>query len=136
LASGVAFAEARQRVSQARVTRRLPADGSGPRRLERAVRILGVGEGGDLILDDPVIPKPFATAIEGLAGGFSSQERPPGYGLARVLLGWTTGTLRLALGRRLWRNGGPSPDALAREWRRVARHRRRGRPASGLFAAG
>jgi hypothetical protein len=110
LASGVAFAEARQRVSQARVTRRLPADGSGPRRLERAVRILGVGERGDLIVDDPVMPKPFATVIESLAWVYSSQERKSVYGLSLVFLVWTNGVLRVPLG--IW--GGGPPRCCAR----------------------
>ena len=72
-----ALAEARQHVSPDRLTSMLPADWSGQRLLERTCRLRFVWERGSLILDDPVIPKPFATAMEGLAGVFSSQERRP-----------------------------------------------------------
>ncbi|HZC00504.1 MAG TPA: hypothetical protein VE844_03815, partial [Gammaproteobacteria bacterium] len=41
-------------------------------------------ERGYLILDDTVIPKPFATAMESLAWVYSSRERKPVYGFARV----------------------------------------------------
>jgi hypothetical protein len=61
-----------------------------------------------LIIDDTVIPKPFATAMEGLAWVFSSQERRPVYGFSLVLLVWTDGRLRVPLGVRLWHKGGPS----------------------------
>lgn len=60
-----------------------------------------------------MIPKPFATAIEGLAQVFSSQERKPVYGLSLVLLLWTNGQLRIPLEIRLWQNGGPSKYELA-----------------------
>lgn len=134
-ASCVAFAEALQSVSHDRLTRMLQADWSGQRLLERAVRILFVWERGYLILDDTVIPKPFATAIEGLAWVFSSQERKPVYGLSLVLLVWTNGTLRIPLGMRLWRKGGPSKYELAIELLSLARNRLRCRPAYVLFDA-
>jgi hypothetical protein len=75
--------------------------------LELAFRTLFVWERGYLILDDTVLPKPFATAIEGLAWVFSSQERKPVYGFSLVLVVWTNGTLRIPLGLRLWRKAGP-----------------------------
>jgi hypothetical protein len=65
------------------------------------------------MIDDTVLAKPFATAIEGLAWVFSSQEQKPVYGLSVVLLIRTNGTLRIPLGMRLWRKGGPSKYALA-----------------------
>ena len=67
------------------------------------------------MLDDTVIPKPFATAMERLAWVFSSPERKPVDGVSRVLLVWTNGTLRLPLGIRLWHKGDPSTYALALE---------------------
>jgi hypothetical protein len=82
-----------------------------------------------------VLPKPFATALEGLAWVFSSQERKPVYGLSLVLLVGTNGTLRIPLSMRLWRRGGPSTYELALEWLSSARHRLRCRPASVLFDA-
>jgi hypothetical protein len=91
----------------------LQADWSGQKLLERACRTLFVWEQGYLILDDTVIPKPFATAIESLAWVFSSQARKPLYGFSLVLLVWTKGTLRIPLGIRLWHQGGPSTYELA-----------------------
>jgi hypothetical protein len=82
-----------------------------------------------------VLPKPFATAIEGLAWVFSSQERKPGYGWSMVLLVWTNGTLRTPLSMRLWRRGGPSRYELSLELLSYARNRLRCRPAYVLFAA-
>ena len=81
------------------------------------------------------IPKPFATAIEGLAWVYSSQERKPVYGLSLVLLVWTNGTLRIPLGMRLWRRGGPSKYELALELLSYARNRLHCRPAYVLFDA-
>jgi hypothetical protein len=75
--SCVALAEALETVSHERLTRRLQAEWSGPTLLELAERTLFVRQGGDLILDDTVIPKPLASAMEGLAWVFSSQERRP-----------------------------------------------------------
>ena len=134
-ASCVALAEALQTVSHDRLTRLLRADWSGQRLLERAFHTLFVWERGYLILDDPVIPKPFATAIDGLAWVYSSQDHKPIYGLSLVLLVWTNGTVRIPLGRRFWHKGGPSKYALALELLSYARNRLRCRPEFVLFDA-
>jgi hypothetical protein len=76
-ATWVALAEALETVSHDRLTRLLRADWSGHTLLEHACRTLFVWEQGDLILDDPVVPKPFATSMEGLAWVFARQERRP-----------------------------------------------------------
>jgi hypothetical protein len=55
--------------------------------------------------------------------------------LSLVLLVWTHGTLRIPLGLRLWRKGGPSKHALALEWLSYACHRLRCRPEYVLFDA-
>jgi Transposase DDE domain len=133
--SCVALAEAVETVSHDCLTRMLQADWSGQRLLESACRMLFVWEQGCLILDDTVIPKPFATAMESLAWVYSSQERKPVYGFSLVLLVWTNGTLRIPLGIRLWRQGGPSKYALALELLSYARNRLRCRPAYILFDA-
>jgi hypothetical protein len=86
-ASCVALAEALETISHGRLTRLLQGDWSGQRLHELALRTLFVWERGYLILDDTVIPKPLATAIEGLAWVLSSRERKPVYGLCLVLLG-------------------------------------------------
>jgi DDE superfamily endonuclease len=134
-ASCVALAEALQTVSHDRLTRMLQGDWSGHTLLELACRTLFVWERGYLILDDTVIPQPFATTIDGLAWVFSSQERKPVYGLSLVLLVWTNGTRRLPLGIRLWHQGGPSKYVLALEWLSDARNRLRCRPEYVLFDA-
>jgi putative transposase len=134
-ASCVALAEALQTVSHDRLTRLLQAEWSGQTLLELAFRTLFVWERGYLILDDTVIPKPFAMAIEGLAWVFSSQERKPVYGFSLVLLVWTDGTLRIPLGIRLWHKGGPSKYVLALELLSYARNRLRCRPEYVLFDA-
>jgi len=126
--SCVALAEALETVSHDRLTRVLRADGSGHTLLELAWRTLFVWERGYLIIDDTVMPKPFATAIEGLAWVYSSQERQPVYGLALVLLVWTDGTVRIPLGRRFWHKGGPSKYVLALELLSSARNRLHCRP--------
>jgi hypothetical protein len=84
---------------------------------------------------DPVVPTPFATALEGLAWVCSSQQGKPVYGCAVIVLLWTAGRVRLPLGLRRWHKGGPATLAFAVEWRSYARHRRHGRPADGLFDA-
>jgi hypothetical protein len=68
-ASCVALAEARQTVSQDRLTRLLQGDWSGQTLLEFACRTLFVWERGALILDDTGIPKPFAAMVESLSFG-------------------------------------------------------------------
>jgi putative transposase len=134
-ASCVALAEALETVSHDRLTRMLQADWSGQTLLERACRMLFVWERGSLILDDTVIPKPFATAMEGLAWVFSSQERRPVLGFSLVLLVWTNGVLRIPLGIRLWHKGGPSKYELALDLLSYARNRLRCRPEYVVFDA-
>jgi hypothetical protein len=131
----VALAEALQMVSHDRLTRLLQGSWSGQILLEHTCRTLFVWERGYLILDDTVIPKPFATAMESLAWVFSSQQRKPIYGFSLVLLVWTNGTLRIPLGVRLWRKGGPSKYQLGLELLSYARNRLRCRPEYVLFDA-
>ena len=131
----MALAEALATVSHDRLTRLLQGDWSGQRRLELAGRTLFGWAKGDLIIDDTVIPKPLATAMEGLAWVFSSLERNPVYGLSLGLLVWANGTLRLPLGMRLWHKGGPAKYALALDLLSSARHRLRCRPEYVLFDA-
>jgi DDE family transposase len=134
-AACTALAEALETVSHDRLTRLLQAKWSGQTLLELAVRTLFVWPRGYLILDDTVLPKPFATAMEGLAWVFSSQERRPVYGFSLVLLVWTDGRLRIPLGMRLWHKGGLSKYDLALELLSYARNRLRCRPEYVLFDA-
>jgi DDE superfamily endonuclease len=134
-ASWVALAEALHTVSHDRLTRLLQAHWSGPTLLESAWRSLFVWARGYLILDATVVPKPVATALESLAWVYSSPARKPVYGVSLVLLIWTNGMLRLPLGVRLWRRGGPSKLALALELLGDVRHHLQGRPDYGLCDA-
>jgi putative transposase len=134
-ASCVALAEALQSVSHDRLTRLLQADWSGQRLLELTCRTLFVWRRGYLIIDDTVMAKPFATAIERLAWVYSSRDHRPVYGLSLVLLVWTNGTVRLPLGLRLWHKGGPSKYDLALELLSYARNRLRCHPEYVLFDA-
>jgi hypothetical protein len=101
-ATCVALAEALETVSHDRLTRLLQADWSGQTLLEIAFRTLFVWGLGYLIIDDSVIAKPFATAIESLAWVFSSQERKH-----------VSGVPLSPVGIRLWRKAGASKYALA-----------------------
>lgn len=105
--SCVARAEALETVSHDRLTRMLQGPWSGHTLLERAFHTRFVSSGGCLIIDDTVIPKPCATAIDRLAWVFSSRERKPVWGLSVVLLVWTNGTIRIPLDFRCWRAGVP-----------------------------
>ena len=134
-ASCVALAEALQSVSHDRLTRLLQADWSGQRLLELSCRTLFVWRRGYLIIDDTVMAKPFATAIESLAWVYSSRDHQPVYGLSLVLLVWTNGTVRLPLGMRLWHKGGPSKYDLVLELLSYARNRLRCHPEYVLFDA-
>jgi hypothetical protein len=89
-ASCIALSAALTTVAHARLTRLLHADWSGPTLLvwKRAYHIMEATVG----------PTPFATAIEGLAGGFSRQERTPVAGLSLGWVVWTKGTHRVPLG--------------------------------------
>ena len=136
-ATCVALAEALQTVSHDRLTRLLQADWSGQTLLELRLSAHSfVWERGYLIIDDTVIPKPFATAIEGLAWVYSSQEAQAGvWLLPRPARFGRMGRSRIPLGMRLWRKGGPSKYALALELLSYARNRLRCRPAYVLFDA-
>jgi hypothetical protein len=134
-ANGVALAEALATVSHDRLTRRLQGDWSGQSLLDLAVRTLLTWERGDLLIDETVIPTPFATAIAGLAWVCSSQAHTPVYGLSLVRLVWPNGPRRIPLGMRRGRQGGLSQDAWALAWLRYARNRLRCRPADVLVDA-
>jgi hypothetical protein len=118
-ATCVALAEALGTASHDRLTRLLRAHWSGHTLLEVALRTLFVWEHGPRIIDDTVMAKPLATALEGLAWVFASRERRPVYGFSLVLLVWADGRGRIPLGLRLWRKGGPSKYELRRQ---VLRH--------------
>jgi hypothetical protein len=81
--------------------------------LALAFRTLFVCKRGYLIRDDTVLPKPSATAIDGLAWVCSRRERKSVWGLSVVFLVWTNGIIRIPLDFRCWRPGGSSKYELA-----------------------
>jgi|RhiMetdeSRZDD1v2_1073273.scaffolds.fasta_scaffold3131725_1 hypothetical protein len=87
-ASGVALAERLKPMPHDRLTRRLQADGSGLRLLDRAMRTRFIRERGSLVPDETVMTTPCASAIGGVAWVCS--------GHARLLV------YRLPFGRSHW----------------------------------
>jgi hypothetical protein len=77
-ATCVALGEAWHIVSHDCLTSMLPADWSGPRRLELAWRTLCVWARGSRSSADTGVPTPLATAMEGRAWVCSSQQHKPG----------------------------------------------------------
>jgi hypothetical protein len=122
-ARGVALAEALQSVSHDRLPRLLQADWSGQRLLELTDRTLFVWKRGYLIIDDTVLAQPLATALERLAWVYSRRDQQAVYGLSRVRLVWTHGTVRrpwaCASGTKgappsmTWRSSGSATPATA-----------------------
>jgi len=94
----VMLAEALETVSQDRLTRLLQATWSGQTPLELSFRTLFVLKRSYLILDDEVIPKPFAKVMEGLPWVYATQDRKPVFGGAVGRLVWTDGKIRIPLG--------------------------------------
>jgi hypothetical protein len=129
------MAEALETVSHDRLTKMLQGGWSRHTLRALAFRTLFVCTRGYLIIDDTVLPKPFATAIDGLAWVFSSRERKPVWCLSVVLLVGTNGIIRIPLDFRCWRPGGPSKYELALELLRYARNRVHCRPEYVLFDA-
>ncbi len=102
--SWAAMAEALETVSHDRLTRLLQGNWSGQTLLECILFVIG---GGYLIIDDFVIEKPFAKAIEGAAWVYSTKEKRSMYRLRGVILVWTDRVIRIPLGFRLWQKGAP-----------------------------
>lgn len=84
--------------------------------------VVGKLSTGYLIIDDTVIDKTFARAIEGIAWVFSSKENRSILGLSVVVLCWSNGTITIPLGLRIWRkDNGKSKVDLAIELLRFVR---------------
>lgn len=78
--SCVMLAEALETVSHDRLTRLLQGEWSGQTLLELSFWTLFVLKRGYLIIDDFVIPKPFAKAMEGLSWVYSTKDRKSVFG--------------------------------------------------------
>jgi Transposase DDE domain len=131
----LAIAQALENASHDRLTRMLKGRWSGQTLLDVALRAWFTVMGGELLIDDTVVEKPYAALLEEAAGVWSTQHNKVVFGIPVVLLVWTNGQVRLPLACRIWRKGGPSKFALALEWLSDARNRLRVKPCFVLFDA-
>jgi hypothetical protein len=118
-----AIAEIFPKASHDRLTRMLNGDWSGQTLLEWALRLLFLVVGGYLIVEDMVVEKPYAKRLNEAGWVGSSKHNKAVYGVSVVLLVWTDGQLRIPLGCRVWKKGGPSKFELALEVLSYARNR-------------
>jgi hypothetical protein len=128
-----AISDAFDSVSHEQLTRMLQGTWSGHTLLNLALRLLFTVAGGYLILDDPVVEKPYARLLGEAAWVWSSKQRKVVFGVSVVLLVWTDGQVRIPLAFRLWHKGGPSKFTLALELLSYARNRLRCKPQFVLF---
>jgi hypothetical protein len=129
----VAIAQALQNASHDRLTRMLAGAWSGQTLLEHALRALFTVVGGNLVVDDTVVEKPYATYLTEAAWVWSSKQNKVVFGIPLVLLVWTDGRVRIPLAFRVWQKGGPSKFDLALELLSYARNRLRCKPQFVLF---
>ena len=130
-----AIAEIFPKASHDRLTRMLNGDWSGQTLLDWALRILFLVVGGYLIVDDTVVEKPHAKRLNEAGWVWSSKRNKAVYGVSVVLLVWTDGQLRIPMGFRVWKKGGPSKFELALELLSYARNRLKCKPQLVLFDA-
>jgi hypothetical protein len=128
-----AIADALDSASHDQLTRRLQGAWSGHRRLNLALRVLCSVVGGSLLVEDPVVEKPYARVLGEAAWVWSSQPRPVVCGVSVVLLVWTDGQGRIPLAFRCCHKGGASKFALALALLSYARNRLRCKPQVVLF---
>jgi putative transposase len=102
------IAEMLAEASHDRLTRMLHGSWSGHTLLDRALRLLFLVTGGYLIVDDTVVEKPYARQLREAGWVWSSKRNKVVYGVSVVLLVWTDGRIRIPIGFRVWKKGGPS----------------------------
>src|SRR5919197_782403 len=115
------------------LTRMLNGNWSGQTLLDRALRVLFTVVGGYLIVDDTVVEKPYAQLLSEAGWVWSSKRNKVVYGVAVVLVVWTDGQIRIPIGFRVWKKGGPSKFELALELLSYARNRLTCKPQFVLF---
>jgi putative transposase len=131
----LAIAQALETASHDRLTRMLKGRWSGQTLLDGALRTLFTVMGGELIIDDTIVEKPYAVLLEEAAWVWSTKQNQVVFGLPVVLLVWTNGPVRIPLACRIWQKGGPSKFDLALELLSYARNRLRVHPRFVLFDA-
>lgn len=131
----LAIAQALENASHDRLTRMLKGRWSGQTLLDVALRALFTVMGGERIIDDTVVEKPYAALLEEAAWVWSTKHNKVVFGIPVVLLVWTNGQVRIPLACRIWQKGGPSKFALALELLSYARNRLRVKPRFVLFDA-
>jgi putative transposase len=115
------------------LTRILNGSWSGQTLLDRALRVLFTVVGGYLIVDDTVVEKPYAQLLSEAGWVWSSKRNQVVYGVSVVLVVWTDGQIRIPIGFRVWKKGGPSKFELALELLSYARNQLKCRPQFVLF---
>jgi hypothetical protein len=135
VATCLAIAQAFGTASHDQLTRMLKGQWSGQTLLDFALRTLFTVVGGDLIVDDTIVAKPYAALLEEAAWVWSTKHNQVVFGIPIVLLLWTHGQLRIPLAFRVWRKGGPSKFDLALELLSYARNRLKLKPRFVLFDA-
>jgi Transposase DDE domain len=131
----LAIAQALENASHDRLTRMLKGRWSGQTLLDVALRALFTVMGGELIIDDTIVEKPYAAVLEEAAWVWSTKQNQVVFGIPVVLLVWTNGQVRIPLACRIWQKGGPSKFDLALELLSYARNRLRVKPRFVLFDA-
>jgi putative transposase len=131
----LAIAQVLETASHDRLTRMLKGRWSGQTLLDVALRALFTVMGGELIIDDTIVEKPYAALLEEAAWVWSTKHNKVVFGIPLVLLVWTNGQVRIPLAFRIWRKGGPSKFDLALELLSYARNRLRVKPRFVLFDA-
>lgn len=97
-------------------------------------RITGKLQDGYLVVDDTVIDKSFAKAIEHISWIFSSKENRVVLGLNLVVIAWSNGTTTIPLGVKLWKKeGGKSKYDLALELLSYAKYVLKIKPKCVIF---
>jgi DDE family transposase len=135
VATCIAMAQALETTSHDRLTRMLKGAWSGQTLLELALRTLFTVVGGDLIVDDTIVEKPYARLLEEAAWVWSSKHNKVVFGIPVVLLVWTNGQVRIPLAFRIWQKAGPSKFDLTLELLSYARNHLKIKPRAVLFDA-
>jgi hypothetical protein len=115
------------------LTRLLNGRWSGQILLDVALRTLFTVAGGDLILDETVVAKPYARLLGAAAWVWSSKDKKVVFGVSLVLFIWTAGESRIPAAYRVWHKGGLSKVDLALARLGDARNRHKCQPQSVLF---